>query len=787
MAFRATSRLVKVISITFLLIIAKTEDAQAENQLLDEKIAISNKIKDAPKKLFLSIEVNRKVISGLFYAELMANNQLILDEAAWVAANLKLVGDQVLMANRQFGYNISTLPSVTYEIDYKSQSLKIQAIASAFGINNLSKPLLLADPVNKSAMGAYLNYNLSSIMTQGNQGVKNHGAFIEGVVFNQYGSFISGLALSSVNGQPKSVRTETYFQKDIPLSMEKIIIGDTISSAGTWSRPIRFGGVVWSTDFNLQQGFVGAATPSINGSAALPSTVDILIDNQKRQSDVINAGPFEIINFPTVTGAGQINVLVRDILGVQTLTTQRFYSTPRLLKLGLNEFSFEMGMERKNYGLESNGYSKPFVAQSYRHGLDGYTLELRTEIQQFRQAIGIGFAGLIQKYAVFHLALAASNTKKQQGLHKIFGIERISQNLNLNFQMEHFDRGFLQIGALAGEIKPRQKLLLGLGVNVYRNIWMSHNFISQSNWNSDKFNLASANVSIPLIRNISLNLYMNKQFGRSKDYTGGFNINMPFTDARNSAISSDQNAEGEIHNNVEFNQGIVNGTGFGYRVRASDNPDQQMLANVVARTPINIVSLDAAQSQSSASFRLNASGSIGVLGGLPFASQSIGHGSFAVIKVADEKNIDVYLSNRKIATTNARGLALIPNLLPYQQNKISIRPEDLPFDLDINETTLLLNPYARSGLFEVIDVKKTNNRLIRLVNADNTFVAMGTKVRVSPSNRDFIVAKRGEVYLTGLSSENSLVVYLEAATCSANLSAPISSPDKNTVIIVRCR
>jgi len=785
---KAISTLVKaLIASLFLLISVKPQIIYAATDYIDKKTVLPNKNMDSPERLLLSIEVNRRIISGLFYAEQVANGRLILEEKAWIAANLNFSGPKATMGHGRFGYDIASLKGARYVVDKQLQSLKIDALANSFGINNLSKPLILTDPINKSALGAYLNYNLTSTKSTGNQAANNHAAFIEGVVFNRHGSFISGLVLSSVNGQSRRIRGQTYFQKDRPLSMEKLIIGDAISSAGAWSRPVRFGGVLWSTDFSLQQGFISAARPSIKGSAALPSTIDILINNQKRQSDSVTAGPFEIINFPTVTGAGQINVVVKDILGVETLTMQRYYATPRLLKAGLDEFSFEAGMERRNYGYASNAYNKPFVAQTYRHGRDGYTMEVRTELQVARQALGIGVAGLIQQYAVMHYALAASNTDKQAGLHQIFGIERVSKNLNVNFQIDHFDQGFLQMGALAGEIKPRQKLLMGLGVNFYKNLWISHNLISQSSWNSDTFKLASANLSIPLIDNINLNVYVRKQFGQNKDLTGGLNINIPFSNARNAAISSIQNAEGATYSNIELNQGIVHGTGIGYRIRASDDPAQQLLASLSARTPVNIMTLDAGQSQSDTSIRFSTSGTLGILGGLSFASQHIGHGSFAVVKVSDEANVDVYLSNRKVARTNSNGLALVPNLLPYQQNKVSILAEDLPFDLDINKTTLFLNPFARSGLFASMDVKKTNNRLIRLLNTDGTFIPMGTKVHVMPSNTYFFVAKRGEVYLTDLNNENSLVVSSQEKTCYADLTAPVASTDKHAIIIVTCR
>lgn len=747
---------------------------------------ISTKSIHLPQRLFLSIEINAAAVNGIFYAEQFIDGSLILVESAWTASNLSLPSIKIPMNNGQFGYDIRSLNGANYTLDVGSQSIKITAPIKAFSLADLTSDINLGVLSNTAPLGAYLNYNLVSTTT-GNQGSNSYGAFLEGVVFNHYGSLVSSMLTSVTNDQPKTIRAETYFQKDAPSNMEKLIIGDSVSSAGSWSRPVRFGGINWSTDFSLKQGFISAATPSINGSAALPSTVDILIDNQKRQTDAVNAGPFQIRNFPTVNGAGQINVVVKDILGVQTISTQSFYSTTRLLQNNLKEFSFEAGMERKNYGFESNKYDHPFVAGTYRRGFDGYTLEVRTEIQDSRQAAGIEMASLIKKYAVMHFALASSKVGEQEGLHKIFGIERSSKVGNATLQVENYDRVYVQMGASIGEIKPRQRVLLGLGVNFYRNLWISSNVVSQTNWNSGKFNLASANLSIPLIENISLNTYANKQFGQNKDYSIGLNIIVPFSNARAIAMTSNRDMQGNMHSNIDMNQAIVNGNGLGYRVQVSDDPAQQVLARITANTPVNSIALDAGQSQLGTSFRLSTSGSLSMLGGLPFASQNIGHGSFAVIKVADEPNIDVYQSNRKITSTNSNGLAFLPNVIPYQHNKISIRPEDLPLDFDVNETSQLVTPFARSGLFISLDIKKNNNRLVRLLKADGSVMPMGSKVHVLTSNADFVVAKRGEVYLTGLSNDNSLLVSFEEGTCSTNLTIPVNSTDKYAILIVTCK
>jgi outer membrane usher protein len=261
---KAKKSLIKIfIATLFLLASVNFEWLNAATAAESEKTFLTNKNVNVPEKLFLSVEVNSQTVNGIFYAEQFTDGRLILAEDAWVASNLTLSGTKVLMANSQFGLDINRLQGIRYVLDSRTQSIKINAQGKSFGLTNLSKNTSSAELANNSPPGAYLNYNLTSAATSGEQDSKSYGAFIEGIVFNQYGSLVYSVVSSFANEQSKSIRAETYFQKDMPSSMQKLIIGDTISSAGAWSRPIRFGGVLWSTDFSLKQGFISAMTPSI--------------------------------------------------------------------------------------------------------------------------------------------------------------------------------------------------------------------------------------------------------------------------------------------------------------------------------------------------------------------------------------------------------------------------------------------------------------------------------------------------------------------------------------------
>ncbi len=84
--------------------------------------------------------------------------------------------------------------------------------------------------------------------------------------------------------------------------------------------------------------------PSIAGSAALPSTVDVLINNRRGATSSVQPGPFEITDVPIVTGAGQVQLVVRDLLGRETVISQGYYVAPHVACQGPVRLLFRGGL-----------------------------------------------------------------------------------------------------------------------------------------------------------------------------------------------------------------------------------------------------------------------------------------------------------------------------------------------------------------------------------------------------------------------------------------------------------
>ena len=104
-------------------------------------------------------------------------------------------------------------------------------------------------------------------------------------------------------------------------------------------------------------------------------------------------GPFTIRQLPQITGSGQARIVVRDLLGRETVLVQDFFSSAALLRKGLSDYSFEAGAVRRNLGIDSANYGAGFVSGLWRHGLsDDFTVETRAEASEKLRGGGAGLA-----------------------------------------------------------------------------------------------------------------------------------------------------------------------------------------------------------------------------------------------------------------------------------------------------------------------------------------------------------------------------------------------------------
>lgn len=739
-----------------------------------------------PETLLLNVIINTQLLPNVVRAEKLADGRIALGLAVWDAADLRLPeGEPLLLPDNQHGYALESVAGLTYGLDHQRMILTIKAPASAFTgsqINQRGVPVPLPGTVQP---GFYLDYDSS--VSSGDDGYESHGILLEGVAFSRWGSAVSGLVFTGNRRRDQVVRTESYWRKDLPGPMETLVLGDTISDGGAWSRPARYAGIRWARDFSLRPGFIAMPMPSLSGTAALPSTIDVLINNQRRTTEQVNPGPFELTNVPVTSGAGEINLIVRDLLGRESIINQSFYFSPRLLAEGLSDFSVEAGFLRENYGRRSNDYDNGFIAGTGRYGLTpALTGETRVEAQAQRQAIGVDFVALLGTFATAEVAVATARTDDIQGNHYLFGLERRTSRGNGALRWEYFDRDFVQFAAVPNEIRPRERLSASLGALLSGNVSTAINYTSQTSWDDDRLELLSVNLGVTLPQGIYLSGYASQDLGPENSWSAGITFNKSLGRQRTASASTSRGSNRNTINRAELSQSPPGGPGTGWRLGVSDDPNQTWRAGLTRNTNSGSFRAEGVDTANSPAFRLGASGAVGWLGGHAFATRTIGAGSFAVVSVGDIEDVPIYRSNQLVASTSSSGMALVPDLLPYQANQLTIDPVDLPFDIEIQSVKEIAVPFARSGLLVGFPVHRSRNALVLLRQFDGSVVPAGARVTVSPGENGFLVGKRGEVYLMNLSDSNHLSVQWKDGACELTLPLDPSGPSEPRIGPLTC-
>lgn len=719
------------------------------------------------RTLLLQVVINGQQFADIVRAERLGDGRLVLPEDAWREMRLVPLKEKLPMTENRFGYALESIVGGFYTLDMRNMIVVISAPPQAFEPVQLSPGLVGPAPPQPAQPGFYVNYDLSATHSQK---TNPYGALIEGIGFNGWGSAVAGFVARGGDSVHEVLRTETYWQRDLPADMETLVLGDAITSAGSWSRPARYAGLRWARDFSLQPGYITFPLPTIGGSAALPSTVDLLINNQRSQSATVAPGPFQLNNVPAVTGAGEINLVVTDALGVERLITQRYYASPRLLAPGLTDFSLEAGALRRNYLLQSADYGSGFVAGTLRYGLaQALTGEGRFEFQKERRAAGLEVAGLLGDLAVGRMALAHSNADRGSGTRTVLGLEHTGPAGGGSLQWERMSAQYSPFAEVGNEIRPKERMVAGFGVRVLGNTAVGFNYIDQTQWDGDRLQLASINLGVAFAGNMYLGAYATRRLDKSDGWSGGLSLVLPLGGPRSGSVSARRQANGDVVSMAEVNQATPLGPGWGWRLRASDASSQRLQAGATLNTNVGRFTAEANEGENNNAVRLGASGSVGWFEGLSFATRNIGQGSFAVVSVGDLADVPVYRSHQLAATTNRHGLALVPSLLPYQKNLITIDPVELPFDVDIQGVSQEVVPYARSGTSVVFPVKRSRNALLTLQNSDGTPVPEGARVQHGASPREFFVARHGEVYLQDLAATNEILVRWQGGSCRLSL------------------
>jgi outer membrane usher protein len=234
---------------------------------------------------------------------------------------------------------------------------------------------------------------------------------------------------------------------------------------------------------------------------------------------------------------------------------------------------------------------------------------------------------------------------------------------------------------------------------------------------------------------------------------------------RRSASATLEHVDGERRASFTMQGNLPTDEGFGYRSSIDFGPVQRIEAAVLANTSPATFELATAYLDDELAVRGSARGSLGVVGDQLFASRRLGD-SFAAVHVPGTEGVRVYADNQLIGRTSSSGTVIIPQLRPYEANVIRIDEADLPLDVQIDRTQVVLRPFAGSGVVASFSPRRERGAVLRLLLEDGSELPPGTRVQLVGEASSHVTVSGGEIYIPNAREQITGTAALEGGTCS---------------------
>lgn len=683
----------------------------------------------------------------------------------------------------QLWYPLTSVPGYQAYLNALNQSLDLRFSPSAFATTRLIQEPQRRAPVSEPLTSLFLNYDVSYTQSNfsGDLTTRDLGALTELGLSSGLGVLTSSGVGHNLDNDPNLgprgfIRLETTFNRDFPDSNMSLRLGDSTTRTGSWGRQVYFGGVQLARNFTLQPGFITQPIPTLAGSATAPSTVDLYINDSLRQTSQVPSGPFTIDNFPLVTGSGQARLVVRDLLGRETVLVQDFFTHSNLLRKGLSDWSVEAGAVRNNLGIESADYGERFGSGLMRYGVnDGLTLESRAEGSGRTVNGGLGFTAALPAQVLGQVALSGSKDDfNGTGSSWIVGAEHVSLKHGFTARAEGATADYRRIGQVDVNPSYRRQSLVSYTYFMDKFGYVGLAYARTDTWTTS-FPITSytANYTLPIAQRNSLTFMATHVTAPTPANAIGVNVVIPLDNRTTVAGSTTtRSGGGGTDGYVSASQTLTAESGPAWRALAGRRAGQNYgEGGLYYQGSHGLVTLDASGSDIQQTARAGAVGGLVVADGRAFASRRV-QDSFAVVEVPGYSDVGVGYQSTIISKTDSSGAALVPGLLPYRQNSIRLNPNELPISAEIDTIEMVAVPPARSGVLVKFPVRSGRGALISIILDDGRPAPAGAQIELGGDTKEFFVARRGEAFVTGLQAKNTLRLKWNSQTCSMNVELP---------------
>lgn len=670
----------------------------------------------------------------------------------------------------------SLAPAVAWDLDEADLVLRLTADPALFRRSVVDlREGPPAGIVYSRDRSAFLNYSLS----WGN--LETFDLFGEAGLSQGNRSFLSSFSQRERGG---FVRGLTQLVQDDRLRLRRFVLGDQLAtSRNPLGGGLLLAGIGVFRDFGLDPYLVRNPMPDLAGALSTPSTAEVYVNGLLVRREQLPAGEFELRNLPVASGRGEARVVLRDAFGREREILTPYTFTTGLLTAGLSEYGYHLGLRREELATESFDYGEAALLARHRRGITerltlGGFLEATQDL-----ASGGPSATLRLGAGELDLSVAVSQEHGEEGSAGYAAYSYIGRRLGLGLSARRMSDRFANLGLAAATDRPSLEARAFAGFSAGQRLAITveagrRDFRDRGDETDGR--LAATYRLSDRATLLFLGGRLQRPGAAGEEATEDrVSLGISYFLGRNTTAKAYVAEEGEERQGVEVQKSLPQGSGYAYRLTVdqiggrTDAEGEVEVQNRYGRLAVS--HLDVA-GESVTNARL--AGAVVAMGGGVHLIRPVQE-SFAVIRVPGVEGVRGYLSNQEVGRTDAKGNLLVPNLLPYFGNRLSIADEDVPIGYVVEEREIVVAPPARGGAvvgFPVWRLRAIKGSLAAVVGGE-TRVPDGGWLTVTAGGRTFRspVGRSGEIYLEDVPpGEHPAVLESEAGACSFALRVPDS-------------
>jgi outer membrane usher protein FimD/PapC len=695
---------------------------------------------------------------------------------------------------------ITDLPRVKARFDAAKVTLELTVSATAFPETVLDlSPQRRANVTFPADTSVFLNYGLNAAGDE-NFGTRTYQFATELAARTGNWLFYNTTAQSWGSGATGFTRLLTNVQYDDRPNLRRFVAGDFFTPTFDLANPVALGGVSLTKVYSMDPYFIQYPTAGFATEVALPSTVQVRVDGNLVAQRQVQPGPLAISNITGILGAQNVAVTIRDPFGREQVLQQPFFYAVNVgLAKGLQEYSYNVGFLRQNYGIASDDYGTLAASAFHRYAFtDEVTLGLRG--QATSRLYNLGPFGTFQsaRFGILGGGVSAGGEQGRTAAAGSLAYSYTGRNFSLQLGSRYFGRSYAQLSDAATEFRSRGNYYASGSYYVQGAGTATLGYNSSTTYGGPASTLWNAGYTLGMLAGRGLfAVNYTRTLQPQTTYTWLLSFRYSF-DALTSVTAAVGGAPGGNTQSVSLQRALPQGEGVGYdltigHVHAADADPAFGRAFVQVNTELANVGAEYARASSIEGppglSRVFVAGSVGFVGGTVFASRPVDD-SFALVRVG-VADVPVYANGWFVGKTNARGEAFANNLAAYYDNSISFVAKELPLDYVYPVSEKTISPPLRSGTLVAFEIRK--NRAIQgsLVSTEGErrtpLEFREIRLVRGASTIASFTARNGEFYVEGVEPGDYELQALGARPCTARVHVPDDVDAMTSVGIVVCR